>query len=285
MTVQSVSFLVFALLVWLLALAMKTAGARQVLLLVASYLFYATWGLGFLIVLVASSLMNFGLGKLVRQNPSARRLATGIGLNVLLLGVFRYLPPLANAVFGAGRLSIAVPVGISFWTFQAISYLFDLYRQDEVDPSLVEFLLYMAFWPTVLAGPVCRLPEMLPQFRAVQHPTSDDVRIGTYRIIVGLFMKVVLAQLIGQGFNPGEGVNYGFDVVARGAGGLDVWMLAIGFGFQLFFDFAGYSNIVIGTARLFGIRLRENFDRPYLSTTRSMFWSRWHLSLSFCIRE
>ena len=149
----------------------------------------------------------------------------------------------------------------------------------------MEFLLYVAFWPTVLAGPVCRMPRLLPQFRSTDPPDWDDIRIGVSRIVVGLFMKVVLADLLAQGFNPGEGVNYGFDVAARGIGGLDVWALAIGFGFQLFFDFAGYSNIVIGTARLFGIRLQENFAQPYLAPTPSIFWTKWHMSLSFWIRD
>ena len=98
-------------------------------------------------------------------------------------------------------------------------------------------------------------------------------------------MKVVLAQLLATGFNAGEGVAAGFDQIARGWGGLDVWLLAIGFGFQLFFDFAGYSHIVIGTARLFGILLEENFNRPYFSATPSLFWTRWHMSLSFWIRD
>jgi alginate O-acetyltransferase complex protein AlgI len=285
MTLQSLGFLVFAALVWLLAAPVRSPRLRQVLLLVASYAFYAMWGMGFLGLLVVSTAFNYVCGEWVRRSPNGRRLSLGIAGNVLFLGVFRYLPPLLNTVKGPGTLSIAIPVGISFWTFQAISYLFDLYRGEEIDPSLREFALYMAFWPTVLSGPVCRVPEMLPQFRSVTRSTWDDVSNGVTRILIGLFMKVVLAQLVGTGFNPGEGVSYGFDSVSRGLSGPDVWLLAIGFGFQLFFDFAGYSNIVIGVARLFGIKLRENFDRPFLSRTPSEFWTRWHMSLSFWIRD
>src|SRR5262249_38702440 len=146
-----------------------------------------------------------------------------------------------------GRLghSIVMPVGISFWTFQALSYLFDVYREDEADPSLLEFCLYMAFWPTVLSGPVCRLSEMLPQFRQTRSPAWDDISNGTRRLILGLVMKLVLAGILGAGLKAGEGVAYGFDQINEGWGGLDVWFLAIGFGFQLFFDFAGYSHIAI----------------------------------------
>lgn len=289
MTIQSLSYLLFALIVWLVALPVRSARPRQALLLAASYIFYASWGLGFLAVLVTSSLVNYGLGTMLRRQPSSRRLQVGIGFNLLLLIVFKYThqltTPAQSEMFSNLLGSIIMPVGISFWTFQALSYLFDLYREEELDPSLMEFCLYMAFWPTVLSGPVCRLPDMLPQFREAPRPVWDDVAEGTRRIVMGLFMKVVLAQFLMTGFNAGEGVAAGFDQIAQGWGGLDVWLLAVGFGFQLFFDFAGYSHIVIGTARLFGIRLAENFDHPYLSATPSIFWTRWHMSLSFWIRD
>lgn len=288
MTVTSLSYLVFVLILWLLAWPLRLAKARQTLFLIASYLFYGSWGGSFLAILVASSLLNYGLGILIRRRPTLGRLWFGIILNALLLVLFKYLP---SALLGSapGSFSflqgIAMPIGISFWTFQALSYLFDLYREEDLDPTLLEFCLYLAFWPTVLAGPVCRLPEMLPQFRSVPPIRWDDISEGTRRILIGLFLKMVLAEVLANGFSPGEGVTAGFDQISRGWGGLDVWLLAVGYGFQLFFDFAGYSHIVIGTALLFGIRLQENFDRPYFSTTPSEFWTRWHMSLSFWIRD
>lgn len=290
MTVQGLSYLAFVLVVWLLAVPVRSPRTRQLLFLTASYAFYASWGLAFLALLIVSSLMNYGLGSMLRRRPAASRLWIGVGLNLLLLAVFKYLPQLAGVPAPASAFAnvlhrIVMPVGISFWTFQALSYLFDLYREEELDPSLLEFSLYMAFWPTVLSGPVCRLPEMLPQFRQANRPAWDDIAEGTRRIVIGLFMKVVLAHFLAAGINPGEGVAAGFDQVAQGWSGIDVWLLAIGFGFQLYFDFAGYSHIVIGTARLFGIRLAENFDHPYLSATPSVFWTRWHMSLSFWIRD
>jgi alginate O-acetyltransferase complex protein AlgI len=143
----------------------------------------------------------------------------------------------------------------------------------------------MAFWPTVASGPVCRLPRMLPQFRQLSPFSWDDLSTGSLRIVQGVMMKFVLAQILASGWLPGEGIAAGFDQMKGGWGGVDVWLLGIGFGFLLFFDFAGYSHMVIGTARIFGIRLQENFDRPLLSTTPSIFWTRWHMSLSFWIRD
>jgi alginate O-acetyltransferase complex protein AlgI len=290
MTIQTLGLVLVVLLLWIVAWHLRPVKQRQALLLIASYLFYSSWGLGFLLVLIASSLMNYTWGSILRRRLSAARLWIGIALNLLLLSFYKYLPPLLEAVAVDSWPSdlfsqILMPVGISFWTFQGLSYLIDTYREEELDPSLIEFCLYMAFWPTVFAGPVCRLARMLPQFRQVSKFAWDDISAGTCRIVQGLFMKMVLAQFLASGLKPGGGVAAGFDQVKEGWGGLDVWLLAIGFGFQLFFDFAGYPHIVIGVARIFGIRVEENFDRPYLSTTPSVFWTRWHMSLSFWIRD
>lgn len=287
MTVQSLTYLCFLPIVWAIALPLRDCKKRQALLLLASYVFYGSWGWSFLLILLFSSLLNYGLGAMLRRRPTLGRLWLGIGLNVLLLALFKYLPPLGNGPLGTGGIleQLIMPVGISFWTFQALSYLFDLYREEEVDPTLLEFCLYMAFWPTVLAGPVCRLTEMLPQFRRVPNVEWNNISEGVRRILVGLFMKVVLSQILSVGLNAGEGVSAGFDQMQSGWGGFDVWLLAVGYGFELFFDFAGYSNIVIGSALLFGIQIQENFDKPYFSTSPSIFWTRWHMSLSFWIRD
>ena len=265
---------------------------RQYILLAASYLMYAHWaGKRALVILIASTLLNYALGAVLRRRPATAVLWIGIGCNLLLLGSFKYLLPLAEGWAGVSwefnpLQQLIVPIGISFWTFQGLSYLFDLYREEELNPSLLEFGLYMAFWPTVLSGPVCRLPKMLPQFRQDHTKLlSEDFSVGTIRIVQGLFMKLLLAQLLANGLITDGGVNAGFDAVAPSRSALDVWALAVGYGFQIFFDFAGYSNMVIGAARLMGIRLQENFDRPYLALTPAIFWTRWHMSLSFWIRD
>ena len=284
MTIQSLTYLLFVAIVWGLSRLLRGRSAREILFLCASYLFYASWGLSFLGLLIFSSIVNYWLGEYLRRKPDAARLWVAVGFNLLVLAFFKYLPGMQFAHGSSLLHRLIMPVGVSFWTFQALSYHFDLYREEEIDPTLLEFCLYLAFWPTVLSGPVCRMPEMLPQFRTAE-PAWDDVAEGARRILIGLFMKVVLAQILASGLQTGEGVDAGFDQITSGWGGLDVWALAFGYGFQLFFDFAGYSNIVIGTARLFGIRLAENFNDPYLSGSTSEFWTRWHMSLSFWIRD
>jgi alginate O-acetyltransferase complex protein AlgI len=277
--------------IYIVATALVLTGAcvrprvlKQLLLLAASYVFYARGGTAFLAVLIASSLINFAFGELLRRRITPGRLWLGIIANVSLLGFFKYLPPLAS---GASDVlhRIVMPAGMSFWTFQALSYLFDIYREEELEPTLLEFCLYMSFWPTVLMGPICRLSKLLPQFREVHGISPADLAAGLRRIGTGLFMKLVLAEFLGSSLAAASRVGTNSAGTGRAWGGLDVWFIAIGFGFQVFFDFAGYSHIVIGAARLLGFRLAENFDSPYLSTTPSIFWTRWHMSLSSWIRD
>lgn len=273
----------FALLVLARARSTKT---RQLALLAISYALYVTWGPWFLVVLLASTAMNFAVGRTMQRNPSKGLLWLGLGFNLLLLAFFKYLPGATVAIPLASlqKLShLALPLGISFWTFQAMSYLLDLYRGEELDPSFTEFALYMAFFPVTVSGPICRMPEMLPQFRAEAPPSRDDRARGLSRIATGVLM-IAVAQLLGKGIVAGQGINAGFDQLT-GWSGPDVWLLALGYGLQVFFDFAGYSHLAIGAARMLGFTVPENFARPFASTTPSVFWTRWHMSLSFWIRD
>ena len=288
--IQIVGFTFVVLLLMVAGWRLPSTKGRQILFLAASYLFYANWGIGFLTILIISSLMNYTCGCVLRRKVTALRLWVGIALNLLPLAFFKYLSvllelgPAGSWQYDLGR-QIILPLGMSFWTFQRLSYLFDIYFEEELDPSLLEFCLYMAFWPTVASGPICRLPSILPQFRQLSLFSWDDLSVGSLRLVQGVMMKFVLAQLLGSGWRPGEGIAAGFDQMKGGWGGVDVWLLGIGYGFLLFFDFAGYSHMVIGIARIFAIRLPENFDRPFLSPTPSIFWTRWHMSLSFWIRD
>src|SRR5271166_2946981 len=264
----------------------RSRSVRQVVLLAGSYTLYVTWGVWFAAVLLTSTVINFLLGRWLRQKPSSFILWTGILLNLALLGSFKYLPETAGAMpfSSLERFAhLALPLGISFWTFQAISYLFDLYRGEEIDPSFVEFALYMVFFPVAISGPICRMPEMLPQFRSESSLVRSDIEIGLRRIATGVLM-MQLARLLGQGILAGDGISSGFDRVTHWSG-TDVWCLAFGYGLQLFFDFAGYSHIAIGAAKMLGFTLPENFARPFQSATPSIFWTRWHMSLSFWIRD
>jgi len=274
-----------AALLFFVARLRVSVPVRQWLCLLSSYGFYVVVGRWAVCFLLLSTVINFGLGKLMKARLNAGTLWFGVILNVLFLSFFKYLPALLPHSDGSAVTEItriAMPLGISFWTFQAMSYLFDLYREEELDPSLREFALYMAFAPTVLSGPICRLGEMLPQFRVMKPATRLEVRGGLQRIWLGVFMMAV-ARLLGAGLLPDAGVDAGF--AKSGLHFLDVWVLTIGYGMQLFFDFAGYSNIVIGIARAYGFEIRENFESPYLSKSPSEFWTRWHMSLSFWIRD
>lgn len=264
----------------------RSRRVRQAVLLVGSCAIYLAWGYWFAAVLVTSTVMNFLLGKSLRRKPSELVLGIGIVLNLALLSVFKYLPAVAVGLpFSSLQrfAHLAMPLGVSFWTFQAMSYLFDLYREEELDPSFVEFALYMVFFPVTISGPICRLPDMLPQFRSEEAVSLDAIGRGFRRIATGVLM-MQLAKLLGQGILAGDGIASGFDRVQHWSGA-DVWCLAFGYGLQLFFDFAGYTHIAIGAAQALGFTLPENFERPFESTTPSVFWTRWHMSLSFWIRD
>jgi alginate O-acetyltransferase complex protein AlgI len=259
---------------------------RQAALLTGSYVLYFTWGSWFAAVLLASTVMNFLLGEWLRRKPALLVLWLGILLNLVILGSFKYLPEFARTVPLAslqGFVHLALPLGISFWTFQALSYLFDLYRGEELDPTFLEFALYMVFFPVTISGPVCRLTDMLPQFRSEAPLAWSSMEGGFGRIATGILM-MQLARLLGHGILAGDGITTGFDRLTHWSGA-DVWCLAFGYGLQLFFDFAGYSHIAIGAAQALGFTVPENFAQPFASTSASVFWTRWHMSLSFWIRD
>ena len=284
--VRIVSYaLVFVFCVVVLA-TVRSRPVRQATLLIASYALYLSWGPWFGAVLLASTIMNYLVGEWLRRKHSGLALSVGILLNLALLSTFKYLPEAAvHLPFSSLQqfAHLAMPLGISFWTFQAMSYLFDVYQGEDADPSLIEFALYMAFFPVTISGPVCRMPDMLPQFRFATTTRWSEIAQGLRRIAIGVLM-MQLGRLLGQGILAGDGINSGFDRVTQWSG-IDVWCLAFGYGLQLFFDFAGYSHIAIGAAQALGLTVPENFARPFESTSPSMFWTRWHMSLSFWIRD
>ena len=286
MWLRSAGYIVVFLMCVLALAKLRSTRVRQIILLLASFGLYLTWVPWFGAVLLTSIVMNFVIGGWLRRKNSWLPLTVGIALNLLLLGGFKYLPELAirDPLSNLHALSqLALPLGISFWTFQALSYLFDLYRGEELDPSFVEFALYMSFFPVTVAGPVCRMPDMLPQFRSDEPTTRNAVLQGLRRIAVGALL-MQFAKLLGQGILAGDGVASGFDRTTQWSGA-DAWCLAIGYGLQLFFDFAGYTHIAVGAACALGITVPENFERPFASATPSIFWTRWHMSLSFWIRD
>jgi alginate O-acetyltransferase complex protein AlgI len=286
MLFQGICYVLLFLTCVLVFARVRSRRVRRTFLLLASFALYFTWTPWFAAVLGTSIIVNFLIGKWLRRNPYWVPLSTGIIFNLGLLSIFKYLPELAlhapiNALQSFSNL--ALPLGISFWTFQALSYLFDLYRGEELDPSFVEFALYMVFFPVTISGPVCRMPDMLPQFRSQETTSRNDVWQGLRRIAIGVLM-MQFANLLGQGILAGDGIVSGFDRVTQWSGA-DVWCLAFGYGLQLFFDFAGYTHIAVGAAKALGITVPENFARPFASTNPSVFWTRWHMSLSFWIHD
>jgi D-alanyl-lipoteichoic acid acyltransferase DltB (MBOAT superfamily) len=259
----------------------------------ASLVFYGFWRIEFLPVMFASVVVDF---LVARRMPAAtdrgrkHLLLTSLVVNLGLLFYFKYLIFFAENAVGVANLlgadidpfvlHIILPLGISFYTFQTISYTVDVYRGFiEPEEDFVLYACFVTFFPQLVAGPVLRAAEIIHQF-AHRVPFSwDDIAVGSRRILYGLFLKVVLADNIA----PLVDAGYAMPVATMSA--LDVWTLAFLFGFQIYFDFSAYSHIALGSARLMGIRFPENFNFPYLATSPKDFWRRWHISLSSWIRD
>src|ERR1700733_3708082 len=225
---------IFLFCVWIFA-NVRSRILRQVILLASSYALYLTWVPWFAAVLIGSTLANFFFGKFLQRKPSGLILSFGILFNLALLGSFKYFP---EAGFSLPFSSLqrfshpALPLGMSFWTFQAMSYLFDIYRGEELDPTLVEFSLYMVFFPVTVSGPICRMLDMLPQFRSDALTPLSTIGRGFRRMATGILM-LQAANMLGNGIMGGDGIASGFDHLTHWSGA-DVWWLAVGSGLQLF---------------------------------------------------
>src|ERR1700690_1808057 len=194
----------------LVAMRLRSVKARQVLYLVASWIFYYSWGGWLIVVLIFSSLMNYALGEWLKKKISAGRLWVGLLANLGLLAVFKYLPLIGAAAPDGSPLAafkrILFPIGVSFWTFEALSYLLELYREEDLNPTLLEFCLFMSFWPTVIQGPICRMSSLLPQFRQEWSVNEEDLSTGVRRVALGILMAA-LGLLMAGGLHTGAGVE------------------------------------------------------------------------------
>src|SRR5262245_51261306 len=267
--------------------------AQNWLLLAASYYFYAAWDWRFLGLLLGSTIVDYSCAlALARTEVPVRRrllLCLSLGFNLTMLGFFKYFNFFADnlhIVFGAlgwnldfVTLRVLLPVGISFYTFVTMSYVIDVYRR-EIPPTrdLVDFAVFVAFFPHLVAGPILRASRLLSQIDAPRVITRDQVRDGLWLITWGYFQKIFVADhLAGV-------VNGVFDPAAHPPG-INVLLGTYAFAFQIYGDFAGYSNIARGTSKLMGIELVENFRFPYLVRTPQAFWRNWHISLSTWLRD
>ncbi|MBI9080007.1 MAG: MBOAT family protein [Pseudodesulfovibrio sp.] len=292
MIFSSIEFIIFFGVVLLgLILLRNRNNARKTLLLAASWYFYAYWDWRFLSLILLSTLVDFWIGRQLGSTDDSRfrkRLLVGsLAVNLGLLGFFKHFNffidsfrPLVEALgLHAGTLDIILPVGISFYTFQTLSYTIDIYRGNiEPHESLLDFALFVGFFPQLVAGPIVRASHFLPQLNEYKPLTGANFYAGFQRFTYGLFKKVFIADRLAL-FS---------DHVFANAGAYDcttTWLAAIAYSLQIYFDFSGYSDMAIGVARIMGYDLGENFNFPYLSKSPREFWRRWHISLSTWVRD
>jgi alginate O-acetyltransferase complex protein AlgI len=292
MLFNSFQFLCFFVVVWLLFLLTRGT-ARKVILLVASYYFYMCWSTRYIFVIWGITLIDYVAGLEIEkaERVGRRRLYLGLSLfcNLSLLVVFKYFNFLTNSFRSASHLfglqydppllAIILPVGLSFHTFQAMSYTIEVYRRRvPAERNLLEYALYVAFFPQMVAGPIERPYELLPQFHREPTVTYEGVRAGMVQALWGLFKKMVLAD------NVADFVKLIYDT-PRHYNGSALVLATLLFSIQIYCDFSGYTDIALGLARMMGYELRINFMQPYFSRSVGEFWRRWHISLSTWFRD
>lgn len=269
---------------------------RVPLLLLASYVFYMFWKPVYGLLMIALTIVNYGfglwLGKLQSQDQLAARkicLAFGVIVNVLVLSFFKYayfLRDLANYIMQAVSLQplppfsfeIILPLGISFFVFEFIHYLVDVYRGGPVVTSIMDFALFPSFFPTQIAGPIKRYQDFVPQLKSPRSLNLQEFNEAIELVVFGLFKKVALADNLAVVVNR----CYAHTELLNGA---DLWLAAWAFVFQVYFDFSGYTDIARGSALLMGFKVPLNFKLPLLSPSMTEFWHRWHISLSTWLRD
>lgn len=295
MLFNSIEFLVFLPLVFCLYwMVFKPLQWQNLFVIVASYIFYGWWDWRFLLLIAFTSFCSYLSGILLEKNEGKRQLqkwisAINITLNLLILGLFKYFNFFSENLAVLFRklgyeldwvtLDILLPVGISFYTFQALSYTIDVY-QKKICPTynIVTFFAYISFFPQLVAGPIERATNLLPQFARPRYFDYSKAMDGMRQILWGFFKKVVVAD------NCAVAVTIIFNNYSHQSGST-LLLGAVLFTFQIYGDFSGYSDIAIGTARLFGIDLMKNFNFPYFSRDIAEFWRRWHISLTTWFRD
>lgn len=292
MVFNSFEFLLFFPIVCLLYFILPKK-ARWIMLLAASYYFYLSWNVELIYLIVFTTLISYGAALLIEktEKKSLKKLCLTVTLLVCLgvLFFYKYFDFLAGSVvdianhFGAAwdkfTLDLILPVGISFYTFQTLSYVIDVYRGSlPAERHFGYYALYVSFFPQLVAGPIERPENLLPQLREANKFNREDFVEGLRMMLIGFFKKVVVADLCATY------VVAVYDDPAS-ATGLSVALATVLFAFQIYGDFAGYTDIAIGCARVMGIRLMQNFNRPYIAESIKEFWARWHISLSSWFKD
>lgn len=294
MLFNSTTFIVFFVTIFAVYYLTKSWKARKIVLLIGSYLFYAAWNPPFILLLWLSTYMDFYLHKKIYyiENKSKKNLLLLISLitNLGLLFFFKYgdfllhnFQMLANLVgikFESTSMGIILPVGISFYTFQTLSCVLESYygKQKPVDSHL-DFALYVAFFPQLVAGPIIRVEDIVPQFKEPKYLDYKKLSWGLFLFTVGLFQKMVIADTL---LSPISDSIFNFEGLPNI---IDSWLGVLAFSGQIFCDFAGYSTCAIGISLCLGFTLPDNFKSPYASLGFSDFWKRWHITLSTWLRD
>ncbi len=266
--------------------------AAKAFLVFASLFFYSWWNINYLPLILISILVNYTIGRELayhkhkKRRYSAKKLLTiGIIFNLALLGYYKYMDFFIeniNHLIGSNLplLHLALPLAISFYTFQQISYLVDSYREETKEYDFLNYTLFVTFFPQLIAGPIVHHAEMMPQFAKKRNKIQNyyNIALGIFIFSIGLFKKVVIADTFATW------ANYGFDV-ANKLNMLEGWISSLSYTLQLYFDFSGYTDMAIGAALLFNIKLPINFNSPYKSLSIQDFWRRWHITLSRFLKE
>jgi len=266
--------------------------ASKAFLVLASLFFYSWWNIVYLPLILVSMLFNYTVGRELAQHTHKKRaysskklLGVGIVFNLGLLGYFKYSDFFImnlNRVFDGdiSLLNLALPLAISFYTFQQIAYLVDSYRNETKEYDFLNYAVFVTFFPQLIAGPIVHHSEMMPQFAQIKNKVKNyhNIALGLFIFSMGLFKKVVIADSFAvwatQGFDVAQTLNL-----------LEAWITSLSYTFQLYFDFSGYTDMAIGIALLFNIKLPVNFNSPYKATSIQDFWRRWHITLSRFLKD
>ena len=260
-------------------------GLAKAFLVISSLFFYSWWNIVYLPIILFSILFNFILGNILVQKRNKSILIFGIGANIALLIYFKYADflivninhLLSNTI---SLLNLTLPLAISFFTFQQISYLVDSYRGETKEYDFLNYALFVTFFPQLIAGPIVHHKEMMPQFIKIKNRNINykNISMGFFIFTIGLFKKVIIADTFSvwatNGFDKAIDLNL-----------FEAWATSLSYTFQIYFDFSGYTDMAIGLALLFNIKLPINFNSPYKATNIQDFWRRWHITLSRFLRD
>lgn len=285
-------FLPLTLVIYFLLIKQRLIVASKIWLILTSLFFYAYWNPAYLSILLLSIFINFAIGSSLNNDQFKRKvhkrsvMLFGITLNLLALGYYKYMDFFiqnTNAIFHTHLelMHILLPLGISFFTFQQITYIFDSYKGETSEYDFLNYTLFVCFFPQLIAGPIVHHKEMMPQFQKLKNKvlSHKNLTLGLFLFTIGLFKKVVLADTFSLYVASGFANNGAHLSIIEG------WLVSLAYTFQIYFDFSGYTDMALGAGKMFNINLPINFNSPYKATSIQDFWRRWHITLSRFLKD